>query len=399
VAYLLSASSLVMMSRFRYSLAYHTSAIVGLVFLFAFSLIYGESTQTHIFFLFIPVGATILFDELRICFLYFVVTAGCIVLIKLIYIWPGHFLFRVPYYPVQAVNDYLGILNVVMTGTLIFLSVRLFKTENLMYSEEILQQRAQLEEKNKDIVSSIHYARRIQRVLLASQRVLDKHLPEHFILYKPKDIVSGDFYWASAAGSRFLLCVGDCTGHGVPGAFMSLLGISFLNEITVQEKISSPEKIFDRLREEIVRALNPEGTLEEGRDGMDAAMCSFDFASMNMRFACSNNPVWIIRGEQLLEFRADKYPIGMYEGEPQPFTLQETALRKGDMVYLITDGYADQFGGDKGKKFKYRKLQELLITLCRKPAAEQREQLDRTLEEWKGDLEQVDDILIVGIRV
>jgi sigma-B regulation protein RsbU (phosphoserine phosphatase) len=401
-AYVLTASCLYMMSTRRYKMAYHNSAIVGLIFLFVFSLLYGESTQTHIFILFIPVGATILFDDLRICFIYFIIAVLSIALIKLMFLFPDKLPFCLPYYPLQPVNSYLGIFNCVMTGALIFLAVRLFKTENILYSREIVQQRAELEEKNKDIVSSIHYAKRIQRVLLASERVLEKNLPGHFILYKPKDIVSGDFYWAAPApGSpdKFLLCVGDCTGHGVPGAFMSLLGISFLNEITVQQKLDSPDKIFNRLREEIIKALNPEGTLEEGKDGMDAVMCRFDFNTLQVEFACSNNPVWIVTDKQLKEYKPDKFPIGMYEGERKDFNLQRVQLNKGDMVYLFTDGYADQFGGDKGKKFKYKKLQELLLENSGRGLAEQKNILDHTIESWKGNLEQVDDILIVGIRV
>jgi serine phosphatase RsbU (regulator of sigma subunit) len=401
-AYALTASCLYMMSLRRYAMAYHTSALVGFVFLFVFSVLYGETTQSHIYFLFMPMAAIILFDNSKVIFLYFVSSLVCLVVVKLIYLFPALVPFRVPYYKPELLNSYLGIMNILFTTTLIFLAVRLFKSENLGYSRELSEKRAELEEKNKDILSSIHYAKRIQGVLLASDRVLKKNLPEHFILYKPKDIVSGDFYWASsenAAPGRFLLCVGDCTGHGVPGAFMSLLGISFLNEITVQQKITSPEKIFNRLRQEIIRALNPEGTLEEGKDGMDAVMCSFDFSSLTLEFACANNPVWIISNNQLKEYRPDKFPIGMHEGEKKEFTLQQVQLRKGDLVYLLTDGYADQFGGDKGKKFKYKKLQELLTAHSGKTMHEQKHILDKTIEAWKGNLEQVDDILVVGIRV
>src|ERR1051326_979639 len=277
VAYVLTASCLYMMSKHRFRLAYHNSAIVGLIFLFFFSLIYGESTQTHIFFLFIPVGATILFDNMRVWLSYFIAMIVCIVTVKLCFLHSDSLPFRIPYYPKQTVNDYLGILNILLTALLVFLAIRLFKSENILYAREISQQRQQLEEKNKDITDSIHYARRIQRALMASDHLLKKNLPEHFILYKPKDIVSGDFYWAEHGDGKFLLCVGDCTGHGVPGAFMSLLGISFLNEIVNERKETSPDRIFNQLRDEIIRALNPEGTLEEGKDGMDAVMCGFDF--------------------------------------------------------------------------------------------------------------------------
>ena|ERR1051325_7724751 len=398
-AYLLTASCLYMMSRHRYRLAYHNSAIVGLIFLFSFSLIYGESTQTHIFFLFIPVGATILFDDLRVCFFYFIAMIVCIVTVKLCFLYSGSLPVKIPYYPRQTVNDYLGILNILLTALLVFLAIRLFKSENILYAKEISEQRQQLEEKNKDITDSIHYARRIQRALMASDHLLKKNLPEHFILYKPKDIVSGDFYWAEQSGGKFLLCVGDCTGHGVPGAFMSLLGISFLNEIVNERKETSPDRIFNQLRDEIIRALNPEGTLEEGKDGMDAVMCRFDFGKNEAVLSCSNNPVWLVRGKELNEIKPDKFPVGMYEGGKKEFSLHHVDMKKGDVLYLFTDGYADQFGGQKGKKFKYRQMQELLLANSHESMNRQRDVLDKVIEDWKGDLEQVDDILIIGIRI
>ncbi len=264
---------------------------------------------------------------------------------------------------------------------------------------EIEHQKEVIEEKNKDITSSIQYAKRIQGALLASDNVLEKNLPEHFVFYKPKDIVSGDFYWANECPSSFVLCVGDCTGHGVPGAFMSLLSTSFLNEITGERQITRPDLVLNTLRDEIIKALNPEGRLEEGKDGLDGVLCSFDFPNKKLEFACSNNPIWIIRDGQLMEFKPDKFPVGMYEGERKPFTLQKLDLQKGDMVYLFTDGYADQFGGEKGKKFKYRQLQELLLANAAASLKDQKTALDAKLEQWKGRLEQVDDILIIGMRI
>jgi serine phosphatase RsbU (regulator of sigma subunit)/Tfp pilus assembly protein PilF len=257
-----------------------------------------------------------------------------------------------------------------------------------------------IEEKNKDITASIHYAKRIQRAVLPSDVFLDKHLPDHFVFFKPKDIVSGDFYWATQAGDAVLVATADCTGHGVPGAFMSLIGSAFLSEIVVEKGITRPDLVLNALRENIIRALNPEGTSVEAKDGMDIVLCRYDMKRMVLEFAAANNPVWIVRGGTAVEEHApDKFPVGKYAGKEAPFTLRTVQLNKGDIVYTFTDGFADQFGGEKGKKFKYKPLQALLLANCNLPMDEQRDKLSSTLESWKGNLEQVDDVLLIGVRV
>ena len=284
----------------------------------------------------------------------------------------------------------------------IFRSYRLKKRSNEIITAQKLEvelQRDIVEAKSKEITDSIFYARRIQRALLASDTLLGNHLPEYFVLHKPKDIVSGDFYWANVLSDRFYLAVADCTGHGVPGAFMSLLNISFLNQALIEKKIESPDKILEQVRTQIITSLNPEGLGSETKDGMDAVVCMFDLKGMWLRFACANNPLWLIRNGVLKEFAADKMPVGMHHGEQKNFTLQTLGLRKGDLIYLFTDGYADQFGGEKGKKFKYRQLQSLLLQVSEQPMEEQKKLLEDALEQWRGKLEQVDDVLIMGIRV
>ncbi|HSY77647.1 MAG TPA: SpoIIE family protein phosphatase, partial [Bacteroidia bacterium] len=264
------------------------------------------------------------------------------------------------------------------------------------------QQKAIVDEKNKDITDSIHYASRIQRALLTTDDYIGKRLKEYFILFKPRDIVSGDFYWANEVetneGKRFLICAGDCTGHGVPGAFMSLLNISLLNEVNLERKINEPAKILDEVREHIIKALNPEGKDEESKDGMDCILCSFNLTNYMLDFACANNPLWLVRNNECIEYKADKMPVGIQEGQ-KPFSAQKLKLEKGDMIYIFTDGYADQFGGPKGKKFKYKQLQEILVTNSTKPVKEQKAQLEKAFEDWKNDLEQIDDVLLIGIRV
>jgi tetratricopeptide (TPR) repeat protein len=311
----------------------------------------------------------------------------------------------------QKIFFAIGFLLVSVLAVFIFRSYRQKHKSNEIISgqkKEVELQRDLIEEKSKEITDSIFYARRIQRALLASDVLLSQHLAEYFVLNKPKDIVSGDFYWATAVKSltdagaekeAFYLAVADCTGHGVPGAFMSLLNISFLNQAVLEKKVQSPELILDHVRSQIISSLNPLGSAEESKDGMDATLCLFDFKGMWLRFSCANNPLWLIRNGELKEFAADKMPVGMYHGEQKPFSRQTLGLRKGDLIYLFTDGYADQFGGPKGKKFKYRKLQELLLEHHSKPMTEQKAILETTIETWREGLEQVDDILVVGIRV
>ena len=306
-----------------------------------------------------------------------------------------------------------GLLLVIVFSVLLFSRFRLtqrqkkeIEQQKVVVEEQktlVEQQKAIVEEKNKDITDSIHYASRIQRALLTTDDYISKRLKEYFILFKPRDIVSGDFYWANEVetntGRRFLICAGDCTGHGVPGAFMSLLNISLLNEVNLEKKINEPAKILDDVREHIVKALNPEGKDDGSKDGMDCILCSFSLTDNIVDFACANNPLWLVRNKQLIESKPDKMPVGLQGDSHKPFTSQSLPLQPGDCIYIFTDGYADQFGGPKGKKFKYKQLEQLLVDNSQLPMAEQKQALEKAFEDWKDNLEQVDDVLIIGIRV
>jgi serine phosphatase RsbU (regulator of sigma subunit) len=271
-------------------------------------------------------------------------------------------------------------------------------------NNEIRTQKNLIEHKNKEITDSINYAQRIQSVLLTSENYIKKYLPDFFILNKPKDIVSGDFYWAVEVDDCFIMVTADCTGHGVPGAFMSLLGINYLNEIVIEHHITRPDLILNELRKSIIEALNPDGK-EDGKDGMDLVLCKFDFKNKQLSFACANNPLWLLRTAssdakpQLIEYKADKMPVGKGPKDKQPFTLKTIDLQKDDVIYTFTDGYADQFGGPKGKKFMYRKLKVVIEINCKLNLLQQKEALTQEMAEWQGKLEQVDDILVVGIKV
>jgi serine phosphatase RsbU (regulator of sigma subunit) len=276
------------------------------------------------------------------------------------------------------------------------------KEEVEQQKQLVEQQKTIVEEKNKDITDSIHYASRIQRALLTTDEYIGKHLNEYFILFKPRDIVSGDFYWSytTPQGAVHIACC-DCTGHGVPGAFMSLLNISMLNESVIERGITTPDMVLNGIRTNIIKALNPKGLDTESKDGMDCSYCVFDMKHSTIQVACANNPVWIVRNgtQSVEEIAPDKMPVGIQYGTEKPFTLHTVKLNKGDCIYMFTDGYADQFGGPKGKKFKYKTLQEKLIAISHKPLADQKQILENTIQNWKGDLEQVDDILVIGIRI
>jgi tetratricopeptide (TPR) repeat protein len=298
----------------------------------------------------------------------------------------------------QRVINYAVVTGLLLVLYLSFISYKRYR-EKKKANVEITLQKELIEEKNKSIVDSIHYAKRIQRALLASDNLLRKNLPEHFVLYKPKDIVSGDFYWAHKTDSRFIIATCDCTGHGVPGAFMSLLNISKLSETVNERKIERPDLILNNVREEIIKALNAEESEDQSKDGMDAVVCSFDFANRTLEFAAVNNPLILIRNNEVTEVKADKFPVGIHQGELKPFTLHSLVLQKGDTVYTFTDGFADQFGGDKGKKLMTKNLKNLLLQISSQPMSSQKEALEKHFSDWKGTHEQVDDVLVIGIRV
>jgi serine phosphatase RsbU (regulator of sigma subunit) len=256
-----------------------------------------------------------------------------------------------------------------------------------------------VEEKQKEIVDSINYAKRIQTALLASDKLMSDNLQDHFIYYHPKDIVAGDFYWATNTNEGFIYVTADCTGHGVPGAFMSVLSITKLNECINQMNITRPDLILNSVRTEIIHALNPEGSKEESKDGMDAVLCKLDRKKMKLHYAAANNSFYIVRNNELQTHKADKMPVGKSINDTMPFILHEVDLQKGDVIYTLTDGYADQFGGPKGKKLRYKQLEELLLKISGLDMAGQRAALSELFDSWKGLLEQVDDVCIIGVRV
>jgi tetratricopeptide (TPR) repeat protein len=267
------------------------------------------------------------------------------------------------------------------------------------------QQKAIVEQKNKDILDSIIYAKRLQDAILPPLSIIKQYLPESFVLYKPKDIVAGDFYWMERAGDTILIAAADCTGHGVPGALVSVVCSNALNRTVKEFKITEPGKILDKVRELVLETFEKSGEIQ---DGMDISLAAISYQptanSYEIQWAGANNSLWYMLNGEINEIAPDKQPIGKYYNA-KPFTTHTISLnpplegREASALYLFTDGYADQFGGPKGKKFKYAQLSDKLKTISSKSMEEQKNILERTFEEWKGNLEQVDDVLVIGVRV
>jgi serine phosphatase RsbU (regulator of sigma subunit) len=278
----------------------------------------------------------------------------------------------------------------------IWVSFQRKRKDNLL----IAQQKELVDIKNKEIMDSISYAKRIQNAILPPAKLVKEFLKDSFILYKPKDVVAGDFYWMETVGEKVLFAAADCTGHGVPGAMVSVVCNNALNRSVRELGITDPGEILNKARSIVVEEF--EKSDEEVKDGMDIAICSLE--GNKLEYAGANNPLWIIRKGELIETKADKQPIGHYY-DPKPYTTHSFDLEPGDSIYVFTDGYVDQFGGESlpnakpgGKKFKSKAFKELLLSIQDKSMEEQKEILDDAFENWKGSLEQIDDVCVIGVK-
>lgn len=256
-----------------------------------------------------------------------------------------------------------------------------------------------IEEQKSNIEDSIHYAKRIQTAILPTSKQIYESFKDHFVLYKPKDIVSGDFYWSARKGNKDIFVVADCTGHGVPGAFMSMIGNTLLNKIVNTNNITKPNEVLDNLRDEVIKSLNQKGSDHESKDGMDVVYCSIDQKKMTVDFAGANNPLFLVRNGELHIYKGDKQPVGYFIAGIRPFTNHHIKVQKGDQIYLFTDGYQDQFGGDHDRKFMTKNFKALLTDIADNDSSEQKEKLDNTIENWMVNSRQIDDILVVGIKI
>jgi len=264
---------------------------------------------------------------------------------------------------------------------------------------ELARQKEELSIKNKNITDSISYAQKIQEAMLPSAMLFKQILPDSFILFKPKDIVSGDFYWVNRKDDHIFIAAVDCTGHGVPGALMSMIGFELIRNIINVQNIMEPARILDKLNKGISEAFNKEVERITLKDGMDLSFCAIDTRKQLLQFAGAFNSVYLVRDETITELKGDRLSVGLAEDpEKDKFRNHIIPLEPNDVIYMFTDGYVDQFGGPREKKFMYRRFRHLLLTIHKLPMEEQHMILDETIEHWKGDNEQVDDILVIGFR-
>ena len=259
-------------------------------------------------------------------------------------------------------------------------------------------QKEEIEQTHNEISSSIDYAMRLQDAMLPGTELLKNQFADHLVLFRPKQKVSGDFYWWTQVEKSVVIVAADCTGHGVPGAFMSLLGASLLKEVVRKEGITRPGTILDRIREEVIVTLNQTGAMGEQKDGIDLAMVTIHTDSLKCEFAGANNPLYLVRKGQLTEYKAELMPLSHYQ-RMDPFPTHEIQLEKEDQLYLSSDGYADQFGGKNRKKFKYKALQQLISKHSGSSMQKQHQVLLDTILQWQGENEQIDDMVIVGIKI
>ncbi len=279
-----------------------------------------------------------------------------------------------------------------------------FKNQEISLQKSVIEdQHEHVQNQNEQITSSIQYASRIQEALLPPANLLNEAFVDSFVFFKPRDIVSGDFYWLRKINDTVIFVVADSTGHGVPGAFMSMLGIAFLNEIVSEETHDfdscSSSLILNDLRDRIKDSLRQTGEDDQTKDGMDMAIIMLDTKTNIVQFSGAYNPLYIVRNKKLTEVQADKMPVGVYLKDQESFTNKKAQLQKGDKLYMFSDGYYDQFGGEAGRKFMKKPFRELIQEISEKPMNEQKEILETKFNEWKGDTEQADDILIAGIRI
>ena len=296
-----------------------------------------------------------------------------------------------------------------LIGVVAFIKIRerkmLKRQEELEHTvalrtEELRKEKEVVEAQNHNIKESISYARRIQEAILPPQNVIEKILPESFILYKPKDVVSGDFYWINEKNNITYVAAVDCTGHGVPGAFMSLIGYNILEKVLNDNDNLAPNEILKGLSTEISRALRQDGEDKTIKDGMDLALIAIDMNKRELEFSGAYNPMYLVRNKELTEYKADKLPIG--KGSVKKgvdFENQKISLESGDIVYMFSDGFADQKGGDKKKKYFYPPFRSFLTEISELPLKEQKQKLEDELVRWRGDVEQIDDVLVLGIRI
>ena len=286
----------------------------------------------------------------------------------------------------------------VIVFVIVFFEVYYFKSINYRFQQLLGAKNEEIEHKNREIIDSINYAKRIQEAILLPPDLVKNYLPDSFVVFKPKDIVAGDFYWIEEADEKIIFGVADCTGHGVPGALVSVVCHNALNSSLREFNLTEPGKILDKTRDLVIKQFSK--SQQDVKDGMDISLCSLSFKTLTLQWSGANNPLWILRNgaTEIEELKPDKLPVGKGNID-QKFTTHTIQLSKGDQLYIFSDGFADQFGGERGKKYKYKPFSDLILANANKSMAEQKELISKEFNVWKRDLEQVDDVCIIGVRI
>jgi phosphoserine phosphatase RsbU/P len=376
-----------------YTQAFFLHICCGFIYFIEGTLTYGLQTNLHFYLLIMCMISAVMFDRRKTIqgFIAFAIVSffGLITWLH----------FHEPFVNAseqsETVQEIIGNVNLLLLFIISSLFILFFKEDMLKSQKHILKQKQVIEEKNKDMLDSIQYAQRIQLALLPSRNKLQALFPDSVLFFQPKDIVSGDFYWIFQNDDYRFAAVGDCTGHGVPGALMSVLGINLLNEIVENKGVSAPAEILDELRSGIIAAFDKEGKSSEYKDGMDISIARICLKTNTYSVAAANNSLYHISGHELEERAASRQPVG-YSHDPKPFTQQEFPYQKGDQLVLFTDGYADQFGGPKNKKFRYKPFKAMLLE---NQNGNMKQILSSGFGSWKGSSEQVDDVCVLVIKL
>lgn len=372
-------------------------SLVPLIFLVAVCIHNGSELGGKYFILTTATIPILLFRERWIIYTLFFIN----VLMYFFIVW-----YQSYFPPMERIPDFIqkqySSFSILSVFGIIFFVVLYFRSDSEDYELELEEKNFLINQKNIEIIDSINYAKRLQEAILPPLEEITEHLPDSFVLYKPKDIVAGDFYFADHKGDHFFIAAADCTGHGVPGAMVSVVCSNALNRAVIELELTDPGEILDKVTELVC------GTFKKSHnavsDGMDISLCAFNLKTKEVKWAGANNPLWFVSTSGieedgiLQEITANKQSVGKSD-YLKPFTTHQLKLNKGDVLYLFTDGYADQFGGPRGKKFKYKQLSDLLVAIYKKPISEQKILLNDAFENWMGSHEQVDDVCIIGIRL
>ncbi|PBQ31270.1 hypothetical protein CNR22_05660 [Sphingobacteriaceae bacterium] len=393
---LISVCNFLLHKKGLHQLSFHISCIYGIVYFSLATIIFGLESSMHLFLLIMAMIVVMLFDEMLILKIYnFSIVAIFFILMMYMKNREGSFHLDGPLREIQKIINISNLFSLFLITIVFFI---FFKRDNVLYQKLLLEQKKIVQEKQTEVIDSITYAKRIQDAILPPLHYWAKNLPQSFILYKPKDIVAGDFYWMEKGNdeNHIFFAAADCTGHGVPGAMVSVVCNNALNRSLLEFNLTETGKILDKTRELVIETFGKSNN--EVKDGMDISLCRLNTATLELQWSGANNPLWYIRNSELLEIKPNKQPIGNYT-EQTSFTTHSLQLKKGDSLYIFSDGYADQFGGPKGKKFKYKQLEAELIRIHKNNPNDQKQILDKVFEDWKANLEQLDDVCIIGVQV